>query len=315
MTQKLLLSACGIILSAGLSAQSITGMSPSSGNLNQTLPIIISGQNTNFNQQGSGTISLFLSQGSFTIGQGSNTGFMNINVLNNTTVSATLNVPGNAALGYYDLWVVGSGSSTLNKTMAFEVMQPSTPSVSVSPSGGQPGSTVNATFTVSGASFKKSSNQIIEKVWLSLGNELITGISNIQVVNSTTFTADVVIPSNTTEGMWDVNVYTDDNTMYTHPASFDIDKEFSRKEFNMLNFEIYPNPVTEVVYATFEGYYDNMDVVIFDMAGKPVSRNDYAVQVQENAVKVNAENLPKGSYMLQFVGNGKVLANKQIVRK
>lgn len=315
MTQKLLLSACGLIFSSVMVAQTISGMTPASGNTGQTLPIIISGQNTNFNSQGSGTISLLLTQGSHTIGQGTNTGFSNVSVVNSTTVSATLSIPGSSTLGFYDLWVIGAGSSTLNKGMAFEVMQPSSPSVNVSPAGGKPGSTVNGTFTVSGGNFKKSSVQTIEKVWLSLGNELITGISNIQVVNSTTFTADVALPANATQGMWDVNVYTDDNMMFTNPASFEVDNSFSRKEFANAHFKVYPNPVTDEFTASFETYYADMDIVIIDLSGKPISRYSYSVQMQEKEIKVNIENLPKGTYMVQFTSNDEVVASKKLVRK
>lgn len=313
MTKKLLLSALGLTLSAGLSAQSLNGISPSVGNSGQTLPIIISGQNTSFTQQASMT--LFLSQGSFTIGQGSSTGFSNISILNNTTISATLSVPGSSPIGYYDLYVLGTGSSTLNKPMAFEVMVPGPPSVSVSPAGGKPGNTVNGTFTVSGGNFKSAAVQIIDKVWLSLGNEVITDVSNIQVVNSTTFTADVNLSGNVTQGKWDVNVYTDDNVMFTNPASFDVSETFSRKEFNQAHFEIYPNPVNDVLTATFEGHYSDLDARLIDLSGKPVSAYSYQVKVLENGLEVNMGTLPKGSYMIQFISNGETIATKKLVRQ
>src|SRR5690606_22333170 len=120
MTKKILLSAFGWALSTALMAQSISGISPAVGNQGQTLPIIISGQNTSFMQ---GSVSMILHQGSYTIGQCN--GFSNVVVVNNSSISANLSVPGGAPVGFYDLLMSGTGSSTLNKTMAFEVLQPS----------------------------------------------------------------------------------------------------------------------------------------------------------------------------------------------
>lgn len=309
MTKRILASAFGLLLSSGLVAQSISGMSPAMGNQGQTLPIIISGQNTAFSQ---GSVSMYLRQGtSFNmIGQGNAA----LTAVSNTSLAINFAVPGSATLGFYDLWVQ-SGSSTLTKPMAFEVTQPSAASVAVSPSGSQPGNVVGATFTVSGASFKKSSNQLIEKVWLSLGKEVITDITNIQIVNSTTFTADVNVQTGTTQGLWDVNVYTDDNMMFTNAAAFDISNTFSRKEFNNVDFKIYPNPVTSELTATFETRYSDMDVQIFDLSGKPVSRYKYQVEVQENQIKVNTEKLERGGYMIQFISNDEVVATKKMVRQ
>ncbi|AEV31140.1 T9SS type A sorting domain-containing protein [Owenweeksia hongkongensis] len=311
MTKKIFTLALGLALSSGLMAQTISGITPATGNQGQTLPIIVSGQNTAFTQ---GSMTMFLSQGSYTIGQ-AGSGIANISIVNSTTISANLNVPGSAPVGFYDLYIMGTGSSTLNKTSAFEVAQPSGASVAVSPNGGQPGKAFSATFTVSGASFKSSAQQTIEKVWLSLNGEVITDITNISVVNATTFTADVNVPVGTTQGMWDVNVYTDDNMMYTSTASFDIDNTFSRAEYNNVDFKIYPNPVTTELTAVFETQYSDMDVQIFDLTGKAVSQYSYSVEVQENLIKVNTENLAKGSYTIQFISNDEVVAAKKLVRQ
>ena len=310
MTKRILSSVFGLMLSTGLVAQSISGMSPALGNQGQTLPIIISGQNTTFTQ---GSVSMYLRQGtSFNIiGQGNAA----LTAVNNTSLAINFVVPGSATLGFYDLWVQ-TGSSTLSKSMAFEITQPSSSaSIAVLPSGSQPGNVVGATFTVSGASFKSSAQQVIEKVWLSLGSEVITDISNIQVVNSTTFTADVNVLPGTTQGLWDVNVYTDDEMMYTNTAAFDVSNTFSRKEFNNVDFKIYPNPVTTELTATFETHYSDMDIQLFDLSGKPVSRSNYAVEIQGNQIKINTEKLPTGGYMIQFISNDEVVATKKLLRQ
>ena len=123
------------------------------------------------------------------------------------------------------------------------------------------------------------------------------------------------MPAGTTQGMWDVNVYTDDTLMYTSSASFDIDNTFSRAEYNNVDFKIYPNPVTTELTAVFEVQYTDMHVQIFDLTGKAVSQYSYSVEVQENQINVNTENLAKGSYTIQFISNDKVVAAKKLVRQ
>lgn len=312
MTKKLLFTALSMLFFTGLYAQSINGIAPNKGNQGQTLPIIVSGQNTSF---APGQVNMMLTQGSYTIGQGTGTGFQNVTVSNSATISANLSIPGSATLGFYDLWVFGSGSSTLYKPMAFEVRVPGTPLIAMTPNGSQPGNVVNATFQVSGANFKTSMVQLIDKVWLSYGNEVLTDISNIQVVNATTFTADVNVPAGTTNGFWDVNVYTDDEVMFTSQGAFEISNTFSRKEQSVLDVSLYPNPATDRLTATFKTPYTAIDVELFDLTGKRIARNNYTVEHQGNSVTVHTKDLPHGSYMVQFSAKEEVLATKQFVRQ
>ncbi len=295
-----------------LFAQSITGISPDKGEAGQTLPIIISGQNTSFT--GGNNTFLQLRQGPSVIGQSGNSGFTNISVVNSSSISANLSLPGSSTLGFYDLWV-SSGSSTLQKLMAFEVISPSpTPKVTISPVGAQPNRTINATFTVTGSSFKTTA-QKIEKVWLSLGTQVIEVVNNVQVLSANSFSANVVIPANSAQGNWDVSVYTDDKKLYTSKAAFQITNTFSRNEYNNAAFELYPNPASEKVLVTFEGTYPQMEVKIFDLTGKSISNFTYKRNFEENKMEVLTETLPTGVYMMQFIANNQIIAVKKLVRK
>ena len=81
-------------------AQSVS-IIPGQGNRGQTLPVIVSGQNTSFTSQASGT--LFLKQGTFTFSQGSVT--VNPTYISPTELNAVISVPNNAPNGWYDLYV------------------------------------------------------------------------------------------------------------------------------------------------------------------------------------------------------------------
>jgi hypothetical protein len=300
-----------LILAGSLTAQTVSTLNPAAGNTGQTLPIIISGQNTSFTQ---GSISLLLSQGSKSIGQGSSTGFSNIISVNNTSISANLSVPGSATLGFYTL-SVNSGSSTINRLNAFEVRPSATPRVAVSPAGSKPGQNINVSFTVSGASFKNLMQQNIEKVWLNLGTEVNTNITNIQVLNATTFTADISIPASATKGLWDVNVYTDDAVIYQSPQYFEIDNTFSRKEFNSSAFSIYPNPVNDEFSIILNTVYPNMEIKIVDLSGKAINADQYSFTIESQEVKVSAKRLATGTYLVQLQSDSQLIGTKKLIKK
>lgn len=310
--KKFLLIALTSFGATALFGQSITGISPDKGNQGQTLPIIISGQNTQFTS-GSNTF-LSLTNGVQTINQGTSTGFTNVAVVNSTTISANLSVPGSSALGFYDLWV-SSGSSTITKQMAFEVRQPGTPAIVMLPAGSQPNKTFTAILNVNGSSFKTAS-QKIDKAWLSLGNEVIELSSNVQILNANTFSTSLTIPAGVTQGMWDINVYTDDKQLYASKQAFSISNTFSRAEYNNAAFDLYPNPATNKVIVKFEGHYNGMDVQIFDLSGKAVSNFTFKQNLEENKMEVITEALPTGVYTMQFLSKeGGVIAVKKLVRK
>lgn len=297
-----------LILSGSLAAQSVSPVDPSLGFTGQTLPIIISGQNTTFTQ---GSLSLMLKQGSQSLSQGSNTG-IGFFIANDTLLVGSLGVPGNANLGFYDLFV-NSGSSTLSRINAFEVLPNPNPLVSVAPTGSKPGQNVNVSFTVTGANFKSQMAENIERVWLNLGPELITNIQNIQVINSTTFSADVSIPSSATNGDWDVNVYTDGGNMYRSPTSFTIDNTFSRKEFTTNNFNIFPNPVGDEFKVETPAGAEGLSFRIINLSGKVES--GIKSEWEGNTLKVTTKTLASGSYLIQFTQDDKVLATKKLVKK
>jgi hypothetical protein len=299
-----------LVLGGSISAQTVNIVNPSVGYNGQTLPIIISGQNTSFTQ---GSLSVMLLQGSHSIGQGSNTG-INYVIANNTMLLGSLVVPASANLGFYDLFV-NSGSSTISCTNAFEVLPSGIPAIAVSPTGSKPGQMINASFTVSGASFKNQMQQNIEGVWLSLGAEMILDVQNIQVINTNSFSADITIPNNATVGFWDVGVYTDDGTMYSSPGYFEINATFSREEFNANNFNIYPNPAGDEFSISLNANYTNLEIKIIDLSGKAINSDQYSVTNENLLAKVKAKGLATGTYLVQLLNDSQLIGTKKLVKK
>jgi hypothetical protein len=201
----------------------------------------------------------------------------------------------------------------MSRINAFEVLPNTNPLVAVSPNGSKPGQNINVSFTVTGANFKNLMTENIERVWLNLGSELITDIQNIQVLNSSTFTADVTILSNVTNGDWDVNVYTDGGNMYRSTASFEIDNSFSRKEFRANSFNIFPNPVGDEFKVELAASADGLSFRIIDLSGKEVSGLESAWE--GTTLKVNTKTLASGNYLIQFSKGDKILATKKLVKK
>lgn len=287
-------------------------VSPNLGNRGQSLPIIISGQNANFSSQGSPSVAL--TQGSFTINSLLNNGLRNVSVMGPNTITADLSLPANAPLGSYDLFV-NAGTST-TQPQAFTVDQPSSNSITSSPGGGQPGTATNVTITVPGASFKNAM-QGVTSVWLSLNNEIINTFTNIQVTGPTSFTADLALPANATQGFWNVNVFSGSGIMYSRPGAFDIDNSFALAELNpKVALTLYPNPGHDEIALSFEpNLSGKLQIRMFSLTGKEVFPGAITIDQQAGKSKIYMpEELPKGAYLIQLLVNEKVAHTSQWIR-
>ncbi len=310
MIKKLFFSAI-TILSAQFAIGQSMSITPNMGNRGQSLPVVISGQNTNFTSQGSSSI--LLKQGTYVMGQGSQTAFTNISVINPNMIAADLHVPGNAPLGLYDMFVT-SGTITA-QPQAFLVLQGTNTNIAMSPNGSKPGKTTNVTITVAGASFKTQA-QIIETVWLTKGNFIISDIRNITVVNSTTFTADVTVPANAPDGLYAANIFTDAGMMFTSKDAFLVNKTFSTPEVAAQQFTIYPNPTHNILMIDFNtADVANVDVRIFDLAGKEVvSKANMLQRNHGSGYKLDLTDVVDGVYIIDITAEGKSLGTRKFIK-
>ncbi len=286
-------------------------ISPSNGNRGQSLPIVISGNN--FSTQGTTITSVYLSQGSYILGQGSQTAAItNISVANPFTILADLHIPQNAPLGIYDLFV-NAGTSIFSPA-AFLVFPPANASIVTAPKGSKPGATVSVSVTVPGGNFK-TQTQLIERVWLTKGTEIIDNVTNIAVVNSTTFTADINIPFWATSGLWDINVFTDDDMMYVSQDIFEINATFSREENQTAELSLYPNPASDVLMVEYGAQGSKLQLRIMDLTGKDVTEKIKFAEHSDKSVKADISELAEAVYMLQLIVDDEVIATRKFVKQ
>lgn len=309
MLKKLFFSAIVMGFAHFAIAQSVS-INPNNGNRGQSLPVVISGQNTSFTGQGS----LILKQGTYVMGQGSQTAFTNVSVIDPTTIMAQLSIPSNAPMGFYDLYVT-SGTLT-SKTGAFVVGPSANSNMVLSPNGSKPGQTTNVTITVPGGSFKTQAS-VIEKVWLNKGTEILSDVKNITVVNSTTFTADIVIPANASLGVYDANIYTDDQIMYTTAGAFTLSQTFSTPDLDVKGFRAYPNPVRNFMALEFENVQlSGVEIQVISLTGALIQLD--AGKIQQNGaatLSLDLADLKSGVYMIQVRVNSEVLGTRKFIKQ
>lgn len=68
-----------------------------------------------------------------------------------------------------------------------------------------------------------------------------------------------------------------------------------------LDFKIYPNPVKDHIFFENNGEFSNVEIVVFDVLGKTVIREDLTQSSIRNGVDVS--NLKRGIYLVQ-IDNG-----------
>jgi hypothetical protein len=109
-------------ITANPNAPALVSVTPNNGDLGTTLPVTISGQNTNF-LQGTGT--LVFVQGSSTL--------ITSNLLfnTNTSLGATLTIPPSAYPGYYDVYFTNALDGTMLLVSGFYVNPPPCSSITV----------------------------------------------------------------------------------------------------------------------------------------------------------------------------------------
>tara|TARA_B100001287_G_scaffold42180_1_gene31307 strand:+ start:71617 stop:74454 length:2838 start_codon:yes stop_codon:yes gene_type:complete len=108
-----------VILASGFYSQSLTAITPSSANQGETLDVTITGQNTNFSQASSTSLSLY-----FEFNQSSSTiNVSNILASDDNTLTASISVPEDETLGSYDLIVYNNVDGNLSLAGGFEITE------------------------------------------------------------------------------------------------------------------------------------------------------------------------------------------------
>ena len=199
-----------LVLSASLSAQTITNVNPNSGAQGTNgLAIQISGSGTNFSS-GSNTY-VYFTQGTATYLTGYGTTVSNANSL-----TTYLDIPFWAGTGLYDLTVINGGNTT-SLASAFTVLLGQLPQISyVDTNYSTTGVTLDVAISGTATNFQSGTNT---SVWFTQGSSTIYA-NFVNVFNSLSLTANITIPANQPFGFYNVNVYDQNDGYLTLPYGF-----------------------------------------------------------------------------------------------
>jgi hypothetical protein len=161
-------------------------VAPNQGQQGQTLSVTVTGQNTNF------------VQGVTSVGFGPGVTINSVAVSSSTSLTVNLSIPNNAALGARDVTATTSGE-VVTAPGAFAII-PGTRSITVTPSSGQQGSTLNLTITGVNTNFAPASQ-------VSFSQSGIT-VNSVSLNSATSLTASITIAADATVGLRDVTVST-----------------------------------------------------------------------------------------------------------
>jgi hypothetical protein len=81
---------------------------------------------------------------------------------------------------------------------------------------------------------------------------------------------------------------------------------FVQNDCNANPFEVYPNPATGHFQVILPGDDHKASILLYDMAGRPVSRR---VTANGNNRTVNVTDMPTGNYLLKVISQGKVFTH------
>ena len=84
---------------------------------------------------------------------------------------------------------------------------------------------------------------------------------------------------------------------------------------NKLDTKVYPNPATDKIKVKFNASKAGMaEVVVTDIIGKVMIKNDCSLTVGENILDINTESLNSGIYMIKTTVNGSTNVSKVIIK-
>jgi putative lipoic acid-binding regulatory protein len=198
----------GLLFFSILNGQVLTSINPDNGEQGEYLFVSITGQDTNFDQGTDTLNNVWFTMGSSTIN--STNSYPN----SNTILNAYFDIPDNAEIGVWDLFVQNSinGTLSLNNSFTISMGNPDPAIVSIDPNNAQQGEYLSVSITGQETHFNQGTDTI-NNVWFAMGSSTISAISSFPNSN-TSLSADFDIPNNAEIGNWDVFVNNDiDGTM------------------------------------------------------------------------------------------------------
>ena len=205
----------------------------------------------------------------------------NINIDNDTgTTTLTLAGPSNKWFG------IGFGNSNMNGTDILMTNGSSTLRDAYSTSNGLPQAEASQDWTLEVNSVVNGTRTIVA----SRANN--TGDSNDYVFNASAGSLTVI---------WAIGSSTE-YAYHSVRGATALSVSLGISENNLLSFEMYPNPVSDVLNIQLPTSTEKAEVSVFDYTGrlvssKTISSNDTAIDVQK---------ISKGIYMIRVAANNKI---------
>ena len=208
----------------------------------------------------------------------------NINIDNDTgTTTLTLAGPSNKWFG------IGFGNSNMNGTDIF-MTNGSSIRDAYSTSNGQPqpdSSPESGDWTLVSNTVSSSTRTIVA----TRAND--TGNSNDHTFSASAGSLTVI---------WAIGASSQYSSGHSNRSATTLSVSLGISENNLLNFEMYPNPVSDLLNIKLPTGTDKAEVSVFDYTGrlvssKIISSNDTAIDVQK---------ISKGIYMIRVDANNKI---------
>lgn len=260
----------------------IKSISPDSINAGETLNVTISGSQTSFGQ---GSSSSYVS---FSFGQGSGT-LNSFNVVNDSTIVANVTVASTTKTAAGTAYVSNSRDGSLNANFnIYEI--PATAGGSSEPSFSGAGATTTVTLVVSSGSFNALSTCCVV-----FEGGIVT--NSFTIVNDSTITVNITVPSSAADGDYDVYIYDEEGSnQYRLAQAFKIGSPNGTTQvINGTAALLYPNPSSDAV--TVQAGTSNSTILFFDSKGVTKLK----IEAASATNTINILLLPKGLYFVQVV--------------
>ena len=208
----------------------------------------------------------------------------NINIDNDTgTTTLTLAGPSNKWFG------IGFGNSNMNGTDIF-MTNGSSIRDAYSTSNGKP----------QADSSPESGDWTLVSNTVSSGTRTIVATRANDTGNSNDYTFSASAGSLTV--IWAIGASSQYSSGHSNRSATTLSVSLGISENNLLSFEMYPNPVSDVLNIQLPTSTEKAEVSVFDYTGrlvssKTISSNDTAIDVQK---------ISKGIYMIRVAANNKI---------
>lgn len=269
------------------SAPQIRYISPSRGALGNNLNITVFTSNTTLTKATNLILTLFI-QG------GTNITATGITVINDTSFTASISIPGNAILGMYNARLQNTPQGTLTAANAFEVIAvPVTPKIkSVEPDSvfyGQ--QNVVLKINCSGTKFLRAK---LLKVEIISPSVMVLVNDSVKALNDTVVNVYLSIPRSAELGKYDIAITTDVEGTFMLAQGLSVVHNVSIAD-NQSDMKVFPNPFISDIFISSPITINNLTIT--DLSGKIILS---VMNINEKELSVKLENTPSGYYILRM---------------